>query len=115
MQIGDFWISEFEANLEISNLQFRISNLLFLATHLNFETLGILNVEAALGGADLQPAALQLGFNGRLHTFVGVPVLDRVGNVIDLLRGRPVPNNKNVVAERQAALHAVISRHLHSE
>src|SRR5262249_20361306 len=83
--------------------------LLFLSTHLHFEAFGILNMKTAFGGPDLQSAAFQLGFNRRLHIFVRVPTGDCVSDMIYFTRRGPVANDENVVAERQAALHSVIS------
>ena len=62
-------------------------------------------MEAIVGvGLGLKSAALELGLHGIL-----VPVVDRVGDVIDTRRVRgPVARNKKGIAERQIALRAVV-------
>src|SRR5262245_1941151 len=79
----------------------RAATLLILAAHLYFEPVWILNVEAALGGSDLQPESLEFGFDSGLDFRVRVPIGQRVGDVVNdaglpALPAGGIPSNQDV-------------------
>src|SRR5580700_6733808 len=88
----------------------RLDRFHVLAADLQIETVWILDVKTVLRiRARIKPATLQFSFHGIL-----VPVLDRVGDVVDARRRAPLRgvarNHKRTrVAKNQVALGACIS------